>query len=247
MTDTIRNLLISLSSHMAYMQGQLEARHELDDPEDFYWYRESVLLRQKVTDALADEPAVPEGREPVAVTGQPSDEELTQHLFEGFRGPIEFLCDAEEDAHLMIRSHVKFARAVLARWGNRQGSLDSSPPADGEVAKSVAWLRQEFVRNQQIGNRTGALQSLRAAELLQRQALVPVPVSDALIKAECALSDIAEGEPMTDEGDPLQWAERRCADTLAIIRPTMRQHKIRTSEWPPVPAHALPLPEVNNG
>jgi hypothetical protein len=67
MTDTIRDLLISLSSHMAYMQGQLEARHELDDFEDFYWYRESVLLRQKVTDALADEPAVPEGRGPVAV------------------------------------------------------------------------------------------------------------------------------------------------------------------------------------
>ena len=59
MTDTTRDLLISLSSHMAYMQGQLEARHELDDPEDFYWYRESVLLRQKVTDALAHEPAVP--------------------------------------------------------------------------------------------------------------------------------------------------------------------------------------------
>jgi hypothetical protein len=48
----------------------------------------------------------------------PSDEELTQFLFESFRGPIEFLCDAEEEAHLMIRSHVKFARAVLARWGN---------------------------------------------------------------------------------------------------------------------------------
>ena len=47
----------------------------------------------------------------------PTDEELTQLLFEAFRGPIEFLCDAEEEAHLMIRSHVKFARAVLARWG----------------------------------------------------------------------------------------------------------------------------------
>jgi hypothetical protein len=84
----------------------------------------------------------------------------------------------------------------------------------------------------------------RAAELLAQRhpAPVPVPVADALIKAECALSDIAEGEPMTDEGDPLQWAERRCADTLAIIRPWMKQYGIRTSEWPPLPAHALPLP-----
>ena len=47
----------------------------------------------------------------------PTDEELTQLLFEGFRGPIEFLCEAEEEAHLMIRNHVRFARAVLARWG----------------------------------------------------------------------------------------------------------------------------------
>jgi hypothetical protein len=43
----------------------------------------------------------------------------------------------------------------------------------------------------------------------------------------------------------LKWAERRCADTLAIIRPTMMQHKIRTSEWPPVAATAKPLPEVD--
>jgi hypothetical protein len=76
MIDPIRDLLIRLALHMAYMQGQLEARHELDDPEDYYWYRESVLLRQKVTDALADEPAVREGREPVSVTNKVSPTDL---------------------------------------------------------------------------------------------------------------------------------------------------------------------------
>lgn len=56
--------------------------------------------------------------EPVLVSERlPTEDELTQYLFEGFRGPIEFLCDAEEEAHLMIRSHVKFARAALNRWG----------------------------------------------------------------------------------------------------------------------------------
>ncbi len=70
MTDQTRNLLISLTSHMAYMQGQLEARHELDDPEDFYWYRESVALRQKVTDALA----APEGK------GTPNQAEIGSSL-----------------------------------------------------------------------------------------------------------------------------------------------------------------------
>ena len=136
--------------------------------------------------AKADEPAVPQGREPAAVTGQPSD---------------------------------------------------------GEVAELVAWLREtgDTIQPSHLAEHQ---RYKRAAELLQRQVLVPVAASDALIKAECALSDIAEGEPMTDEGDALKWAERRCADTLAIIRPTMMQHKIRTSEWPPVAATAKPLPEV---
>jgi len=73
-------------------------------------------------------------------------------------------------------------------------------------------------------------------------------LSDALIKAECALADIAEGEPNTDEGDPVQWAEQRCADALAIIRPVMRQHGIRTSEWPPAPQPNPPAkPQPHGG
>jgi hypothetical protein len=45
MTDEVRQLIIQLVSHMAYMQGQLEGHHLLDDPEDYHWYRESVRLR----------------------------------------------------------------------------------------------------------------------------------------------------------------------------------------------------------
>jgi hypothetical protein len=70
-------------------------------------------------------------------------------------------------------------------------------------------------------------------------------LSDALIKAECALADIAEGEPTTDEGDPLKWNQQRCADTLSIIRPVMLHHGIRTSEWPGSgfnPPQPLPAP-----
>lgn len=52
MTDQTHALLINLASHMAYMQGQLEAHHQYDDPEDYYWYRESVKLRQQVIDEL---------------------------------------------------------------------------------------------------------------------------------------------------------------------------------------------------
>lgn len=148
---------------------------------------ESILDHPDFRAALADEPAAPKGREPAAVTGQPSD---------------------------------------------------------GEVAELVAWFSKKQKSYECFGCYDAAAKLTRAAELLERQVLVPVAVSDALIKAECALSDIAEGEPMADEGDPLKWVERRCADTLAIIRPTMMQHKIRTSEWPPVAATAKPLPEV---
>jgi len=69
----------------------------------------------------------------------------------------------------------------------------------------------------------------------------PPPIIDALIKAECALADIAEEQPNTSESDALKWAEQRCTATLAIIRPVMRQHGITTSEWPPA-AEPTPPP-----
>lgn len=53
MTDTTRDLLIRMASHLAYMQGQLEAHHQFDDPEHYYWYRESVALRERVQQHLA--------------------------------------------------------------------------------------------------------------------------------------------------------------------------------------------------
>ena len=65
--------------------------------------------------------------------------------------------------------------------------------------------------------------------------VVPVAVSDALIKAECALSDISEGEETNAAPNTFEWAEQRCAEALAVIRPVMKLHKIRTSEWPLLP------------
>jgi hypothetical protein len=69
------------------------------------------------------------------------------------------------------------------------------------------------------------------AELQQ----LPAPAVQALIKAECALADIAEGEGESDDtsADALEWAEQRAAKTLSRIRPIMRQYGIHTSEWPP--------------
>jgi hypothetical protein len=92
------------------------------------------------------------------------------------------------------------------------------------------------------GSYSDAMKRANAALAQSESAVVPVSVSDALIKAECALSDVAEGEPECNDGDPSQWAEQRCAETLAIIRPVMKLHKIRTSEWPPQP---MPTPANN--
>jgi hypothetical protein len=76
-------------------------------------------------------------------------------------------------------------------------------------------------------------------EILARaaQPTPPAALSDALIRAECALSDIAEGEETNAAPNTFGWAEQRCAETLAIIRPVMKQNKICTSEWPPVSQH----------
>jgi hypothetical protein len=63
---------------------------------------------------------------------------------------------------------------------------------------------------------------------------LPAVVVAALVKAECALADIAEGEGENDDtrADALEWAEKRAAEALARIRPIMRQYEIITSEWP---------------
>jgi hypothetical protein len=129
----------------------------------------------------------------------------------------------------------------------------ATPPAPevvgevGEVGELVAELEQWASYAAGEGQLADAKTLNRAAALLQRQAapapvVVPVAVSDALIKAECALSDIAEGEETNAAPNTFEWAKQRCAEALAIIRPVMKLHKIRTSEWPP-----QPLPQAGEG
>ena len=177
MTDTTRDLLIILASHMAYMQGQLEARHELDDPEDYYWYRESVLLRQKVADHLAAE------------AQQPSSS-LTE--------------------------------------------LRSSPPTVSDYADFAAWLAREMPAGTIIGDPLwwAPLIARRAAELLQRQAPVPVSISERLPGPEdCD----AEGRCWFGTPGCNVWG------ASWVLRKRSHQRNGITS-W--LPAHALPLPEV---
>ncbi len=72
------------------------------------------------------------------------------------------------------------------------------------------------------------------------------PVANALLQAEAALADVAEGGGRFPRVvGCLHWAETRCTEALATIRPVMKEHGIRTSEFPPAapaPAPAAPTP-----
>jgi hypothetical protein len=72
------------------------------------------------------------------------------------------------------------------------------------------------------------------------------PVANALLQAEAALADVAEGEAVSPHADEcLHWAEARAVEGLAAIRQALKEHGIRTSEWPaavPAPAPATPTP-----
>jgi hypothetical protein len=68
------------------------------------------------------------------------------------------------------------------------------------------------------------------------------PVANALLLAEAALADVAEGEigRLCSATKKVTWAELRCTEALAAIRPVMRQHGIWTSEFPT----AAPTPRL---
>ena len=121
----------------------------------------------------------------------PSEDDLTQLLFDSFRGPIEFICDAKEEARLMIGSHVKFARAVLARWGRPT----PQPPADGEVADLVAALKViDKMQNEWIllGNDDGTASPSLTMPISLRRFTV---IRDALSRAAELLQHLSPPQP----------------------------------------------------
>jgi hypothetical protein len=70
-----------------------------------------------------------------------TDEVLLQMLFDNHRDAIEFLCDTEEEAHLMIRNHVKFAHAAIAAAADCARTLLAQPElpelTDQEIASAA--------------------------------------------------------------------------------------------------------------
>jgi hypothetical protein len=156
------------------------------------------------------------------------------------------LRDADNDWGLHWDDAIDAAHAALAE-------PVGEGPSDEELLKTYCDTRRSFYFEAAEGEsdhedrKAATIAGLRAIlARWGRPATPPAPeageVSDALIKAECALSDISEGEDTNAAPNTFEWAEQRCAETLAAIRPVMKQHRIRTSEWPP-----QPLPQAEEG
>ena len=191
-----------------------------------FWEHAQIDARARA--AKADGPAVPESREPAAVTRQPSDEELLDLLPQGnesgFWLPKGLPSDWVDGEFIAPpEAIIAFARDVLELWGNPT----PQPPADGEVAELVAWLREQLHVCLQAPWTPGIKHFGRAAELLQRQVLVPVSISERL--------------PGPEDCDAIG-----CCWWYSASHGWELYHREKgpgtSTHW--LPAHALPLPEV---
>lgn len=172
--------------------------------------------------ALADEPAVPQGREPASAD---LEKEFRYWWKETYGSPYF--------GAVPLVAVLLWTECVLAHWGNPA----PTPPADGEVAELVAWLREtgDTIQPSHLAEHQ---RYKRAAELLERQVVVPVAVSVRLPGPEdCD----AEGrcwwfapETEVDFGGWTFGTTEICANSQWV--------DWENTHW--LPAHALPLPEV---
>lgn len=150
----------------------------------------------------------------------PASDEVIRIDAEGFHYLGQFIADAGEAYQLLVE-------CLRKQW---------QAPADGEVAELVAWLRgANWDRQRQT-------LATRAADLLERLSPPqPVPVSERL------------PGPVSDRQ---QQIEDLAADAVSALRYIEQSHgRLYGIGWDRVyekadrllPAHALPLPEVNNG
>jgi|688.fasta_scaffold171327_4 hypothetical protein len=175
----------------------------------------------------ADGPAVPEGREPAAVAGEPGDAELLG------LDQLAAAWNAQADAangwdELGLDEIIVWAqRQALARWGRQP-----TPPAEGEVTESVAWLRTyasgEFGPS---SDHPDAGMLTRAADLLEQRRPAPVPVSERPWERDGWCDEAGRcwfGAPQDGAADA-GWILRKPSERLS--------HQTVS-----LPARALPLP-----
>ena len=112
MTDTFRAMCAELAEAYAWC---IEEYMTAPAEEDNLIQRARALLAQ------------PEPEGGWLLGGLTLDEELQQMLFDNYREDIELLCDTEEEARLIIRNHVKFARAAIAADRARRPTPQPEP------------------------------------------------------------------------------------------------------------------------
>ena len=201
------------------------------------WGAAQVVHRSAVP--VADGPAVPEGREPASVVGEPTDEELRAVWCDGWNTSEEW-------------GALNFARAVLARFGHhspdatkmvydayqmgrRDASADSqqaAEAAENEVVDEVRYVVYELRDQADDLSPSSELFGLihNAADLLERRHPVPVPVSERL------------PGPEDCDGEGRCWFFDPCDDGWWWYRSALflDGDPCPLTHW--LPANALPLP-----
>lgn len=129
MTDTFRALCAEL------LRGLDENRH----PEVRYpGHLRQIMASARA--ALADEPAVPEGREPASVVAKPSDEELDLLVI-----AIQALTPHQPDATTHNLAAVNRGRELLRDALTRWSRPAPAPQVEGEVAAVEQFKRAQPV------------------------------------------------------------------------------------------------------
>ena len=172
-----------------------------------------------------DGPTVPEGREPAAVDGQPSDGEVVEltdealYLIRELRDQADDLSPSLELFGLLHNAADLLDRAVLARW-----SSQTTPVPVARLPENAQVIEP-------------------ANHTILAPIPTPIPVCERLPeKAEMTDDDevwveYPGGEyPLGDTGD-YDWEPHKWI-LSPIEKSTIRENR----RW--LPAHALPLPEV---
>lgn len=241
MTDTFRALCAEL------LRGLDENRH----PEVRYpGHLRQIMASARA--ALADEPAVPEGREPASVVANPSDAELDLLVI-----AIQALTPHQPDATTHNLAAVNRGRELLRDALTRWSRPAPAPPAEGEVAdeellRAYGKARRDYCHDgptddwPKRAERAATIAGLRAVEaavIARRPA--PAPQVEGEV---AAVEQFKRAQPVPVSEHPWErtgWCDEhgRCwrdgaVDAGWILRKPSERLSHQTVS---LPAHALPL------